>query len=132
MKESDILSNVLYICKYYQLNDVLHNRGFLTLASPKYVEQFQNYKKKFLNWYMIKFLKWKRAYQTKKINEIKNGNNDNISKTVEDMVILSASNVEHDALTNHDRKYLIYELVERTLNAKIGALVKDYRSKNCI
>ena len=45
---------------------------------------------------------------------------------------LSVNNVNDDAFTKDDRKYLVYEIIDCSLNAKIGALVKDYRSKNCI
>ena len=53
-----------------------------------------------------------------------------ISKKVEEIVVLSVSNVDHDDLTRDDRKYLIYEIIDRILNAKIGALVREYRSDN--
>ena len=58
-------------------------------------------------------------------NDCQKPEKDKISRLVD----ISATRVSNSCLARNDRKLLFWGLVNKILNAKIGSLVKTYRSK---
>ena len=123
-----IKDDVLYLQKYYPLDYALRNKGFLTLVSPNYVEFFSR---------LLKSIKTKvlntnedskvSVPDKKEILQSLKGD-DTYVKLVKDMAQYSVSRVAVSEVNVDSRITLVWELIDRVLNALVGDQVRQYRS----
>ena len=127
----DVADNLQYIRMYYPVDDAMRNRGNLTLISPIFV----------------KWLSLLLSLIHKTLEDYVDENNDlipskkDIIKTMKEVLDSQASNhvddICHTTVTRlpkikmdmNDRHHLVWDLVDRVLNANIGQMVRLYRQR---
>ena len=125
----DIIDDIPYIRRYYPLDDALRNKGSLTLVSPKFVMEFSSLLKLIdltlepcINDDKIAIPDKKMVIEQMKETFVTEKRN-LVNVICETSKMISSKRT----LDHSDRVSLVWEIIERVLNASIGGLVKQYR-----
>ena len=125
----DIIDDIPYICMHYPVDDDLRNKGSLTLRSPTYVKEFS---------LLLKCIDQTlspchsgdnisipdKKLAVEQMKEKLELDNTHLVTVICEMSKFRSSN---DTLDQSDRISLVWDLIDRVLNASIGDLVKQYR-----
>ena len=110
------------------MDDALRNKGFLTLISPDYIEiwsQIFSFVKKEINLDAVKTEAANGTIKNRVLDELTKGSKIGLLTRLLD---ISEKKEGNPAVPRHTRQLLFLEIVERTLNMKIGAVVRQYHS----
>ena len=130
----DIIQNQQYVRMYYPLDEEIRNKGQLTLIDPKYIKYFSNvlnYIKEIMEGIesvnndvipdkdvIVKRLETKLKY----MNE----------EDIQTMSMIIMSRMTLVNLTKNDLIKLIWELIDRVINATVGDKVRRYRRQTLL
>ena len=125
----EVKNDILYLQKYYPLDYAIHNKGFLTLVSPLYITYFSKFLKLIRTELSNKNPNAKESLpdKTKILKALKT--NVDSKKLAKNMAEFSKTRVIVSELNVDTRIELVWEPIDRVLNALIGDQVLKYRSE---
>ena len=127
----DVLHNDKYMRLYYPLDEEIRNRGKLTLIHPLYCDLFSsilcNIKE------VIKCMVETSNDVIPDKDLIKQrmaiSNKNEKTNDINDLVLAIKKRIILTVLLNKDLIDIIWEIIERVLNASVGEFVREYRRK---
>ena len=125
----DVLHNERYVRLYYPLDESIRNKGNLTLIRPNYCNQFSS-----ILSHIKRIVKYMTEVNDNKIPdkdtirarlkmEFDSDDHDDIKVIVETMRKRVFTKLLHD----DELESIVWELIERVLNATVGEFVREYR-----
>ena len=128
----NLLKDKKYLQMYYPTDFAIRNKGSLTLITPHYASHLSALLK--LSSDKIQLNNYTNETVIPDIEEvlnlIKNDAEEQDKDIIAKLVGISQKRVTKKCLAYSDSESLFWELTNRILNAKIGSLVKTYRSNN--
>ena len=129
---TSVIHDKQYMRMYYPLDDAVRNKGRLTLISPFYVKHLSN------------LLRYARDAIVKHnisddvllplnadiIGLTKRENEQNQYEDITQLILTSRNRIKNLELTVNIRKDIIWELMDRMIDACFGRLIRQYRQNN--
>ena len=127
----NLVNDKVYLQRYYPTDMAIRNKGNLTLITPPYISDLSALLK--MSSRKIKLNIDSNENEIPDKDEVLDLIQNDCQKPEKDLISrlvdISATRVSNSCLARNDRKLLFWDLVNKILNAKIGSLVKTYKSK---
>ena len=127
----DVANNLPYIRMYYPVDDALRNRGNLTLVSPIFVKYFSLLLSLIHKTLADNMDENNDSIPTKKeiVKTMKEVLGSQGNNPVDDICNATVTRLPKLKMDMDDHRILIWDLVDRVLNANIGQMVRLYRQR---
>ena len=134
LEDMNVIDNAKYMRLYYQLDDALRNKGYLTLIASEYITRMSALFKTIGDSIIKEIKEMKIIILAKEglVREILKEFNNECRSAVGELCYISQTRVKHEGMIVQVRSDVIWKLLNRILNTKIGGATKMYRNQTLL